>query len=109
MKLWTTKEELYLTELYQRFSIKACAYILKRTESSVDSRVFKLGLTTERKLGNDSKTYAEDVANIFELITMGFTHKEISKCFKCMPTTVTKIVERAKREGFDSYPKREQQ
>lgn len=107
MKFWTKKEHDKLAHLYARFDTKGCAMILGRSYASVKDKIKHLKLSSPRSTGGNTRVfYAQDVANVFELVTMGFSHSDIAKCFNVPARTIQVTISRAKREGLSAYPKR---
>ena len=51
--------------------------------------------------------YAENMANIFELVEQGFDFVQIAKCFNVPEKTVKTVYRAALMHGFDRYPLRE--
>jgi hypothetical protein len=109
MRDWTGVEIKELKRLYQKFDITGCAYILNRTYDSVRLKAIELKLVSPfNPLGRGKvrQFYAEDVANMFELRCMGFGPTEIAKCFQSKVRTITVTMSKAKKLGFDRFPKR---
>ena len=110
MRDWKGVEINKLKRLYQKFDITGCAFILDRTYDSVRLKAIELKLVSPFNplgRGNVRQFYAEDVAHMFELRHMGFGPAEIAKCFQSEARTITSTMSRAKKYGFDRYPKRE--
>lgn len=106
-KPWTTTEQKRLGELYQRFDMNGCSMILDRPVNGVKDMVSRLSLKSPRNTGgNIRQFYAQDIANIFELVSMGFCFNEIAKCFQSNLRTIQTVVRRAESHGFDAYPMR---
>lgn len=106
-RAWTGPEGETLRRIYQKFDVPGCALILDRSHISVQDKVTELKLKSPRvTFGNSRIFYAEDIANIFELMAGGFNPRQISKCFRVPSRTIQTVVARAKREGFDAYPRR---
>ena len=107
LKPWTGPEQKRLVELYKRFSIEGCAMVMDRSYASVKGMIQSMGLkSVHNTSGNTRVFFADSVAAIFELMGMGFSHLQISQCFRVSTTTIRTTIERAEREGFDAYPKR---
>lgn len=64
------------------------------------------GIPSTAKIGNQKKVFAEDVAQMMMLRESGFTNRQVS-VLKCMSMhTVIDCIHRAKKLGFDAFPKR---
>lgn len=104
---WTYPEQKRLAELYERFDMNGCAMILNRPYASIKYMVGQMGLKSLRNTGGNTRIFfADSVANIFELMTMGFSAEDIAKCFRVPVRTIQVTIKRAEREGFDAYPTR---
>jgi len=104
---WTTKELAELKRLALRFKMTDLCNLLGRSYGSIKHGLSIIGFKSPfNKTGNRRIFYAENVACIFELKEQGFSFKEISKCFNVEADTIKNTYNRAKRCGFDAYPKR---
>lgn len=104
-KNWTSKELSELKRLALRFAIKDLGVVIGRPYDSVVHGLNMLGIKSPfNKPGNRRIFYAENIANIFELVDQGFSYKEIAKCFNVPPKTINQVYRRAMRLGFDCYP-----
>lgn len=106
---WTMPELKRLATLYQKFKIEGCAMILDRTYDSVRIKAIEMKLKSPfNPLGRGAlrQYYAEDLANMFELKAGGFSNSEIAKCFNTDPRAITLTMSKARKHGFDRYPKR---
>lgn len=64
------------------------------------------GIPSTAKIGNQKKVFAEDVAQMMMLRESGFTNRQVS-VLKCMSMhTVIDCIQRAKKRGFEAFPKR---
>lgn len=105
IKEWTRNEEIRLAGLLPRFTVKDCAFILGRTFKSVHQKKQQLGVYAGKPYAKRRVFYAENIACIFELISLGFNCAEIAKCFNTKKETIVRAVNNAKKHGFDEYPK----
>ena len=106
-KDWTTGEEKRLIEIYQRFDVIGCSMVMGRTIRSIMGRAEMLGIKSPRaNIGYKRRFFAEDMANIFELMQMGFDCESIAKCFNCNLATVGRVIRDAKMNGLANFPKR---
>lgn len=103
---WVTTEIKELRRLYDRFDIKTCAEFMGRAVNSISNRVKVLGLKPAYER-DQKKLYAEDIANLMELKSMGFSWREIGGCYPVYSIQhLRQAVYVARKHGFDAYPKR---
>lgn len=105
-KPWTGREQKHLVNLIERFNVEGCAMILERSVPSIMYMLGEMGLKSPHNVGKKRVLYADSVANIFELKTMGFDDEDISKCFQVTPKTIQVTIKRAERLGFEAFPTR---
>ena len=105
MKAWTGPEEKQLINLHCKFSLKDCAEILNRSIYSIQKKVDRLFLTRNPH-GQAQIYFAEDIAHILELAGIGFTHGQIAMCFNTTRKSIGSTISKARKYGFDKYPKR---
>lgn len=104
-KFWTSRELEELKRLSSRFTEKDLSVVTGRSQASITYGLKMIGIKSPfNKGGNRRIFYAENVANIFELIDQGFSYKDIAKCFNVKPKTINIIYRRAIRTGFESFP-----
>ena len=106
---WTHTEEKKLIDLYQSFDRIGCAMVLGRTATSIRAKASELGIKSPKsraRSGCKRRIFAEDVANIFELVQMGFDNISIAKCFNCSFSTIGRVIRDAKLNGLANFPLR---
>ena len=104
---WTSKEEKRLIDIYPRFDRVGCSIILNRTAKSIRAKASELGIKSPRvSIGKKRSFFAEDIANVFELVQMGFDCESIAKCFNCNFATVGRVIRDAKLNGLANFPLR---
>ena len=69
-------------------------------------RKYNLPKVGDSKGGAPRKFFAEDVAQIFELMSEGLLSTEICLVIGSSPASVRSIIRDAKSKGFDAFPKR---
>lgn len=69
-------------------------------------RKYSLPKVNESKGGAPRKVFAEDVAQIFELMSEGLLSTEICLVVGGSSAGVRSIIRDAKSKGFDAFPKR---
>lgn len=101
---WTAqgiKEAVYLT----RFGVDYAAQQTGRSESAIE-QLPKAAGAPRKPLRKPRQMYADDIAHMMELRMMGFGFKAIAKCFNITAKGVESALKKAKKQGFDAYPKR---
>ncbi len=106
MRAWTGPEEKKLIRIQGLFSLIYCAEILNRSINSIERKVEKLGVG-RKPHGQEQAFFAEDIANMLELVELGFTHSQIAMCFNSTRRSINSTLSRARKFGFEKYPKRE--
>ena len=107
MRDWTGPEEKKLARLHEKFSIKYCAEVLNRSVISIKNKADRLGLKPKAR-GTQQIFFAEDIAHMLELADLGFSHSQIGMCFNTSRWGVNSALSKARKYGFDKYPKREE-
>lgn len=99
----------YEMGLCAQHGYKKAAEMLNTTAISLYHRIksvypdFKSGRQSNR---NGQKWFAEDVALIFEAVTNHVTIKNIAKKYNVSERRIKDIIWKARKEGFNAYPKR---
>lgn len=108
MKMWSRGEVIELTSMYSVLSPSDCAKRLGRTVRSVINKALEQGLSSPfNRAGRKRRFYAEDVAKMFELKNTGLDNHEIGLFFNVSRGIISTTISKAKKQGFDRFPKRE--
>ena len=91
--------------------MKAAIKATGRSEYAIKHRMKELSV---KCAGDKSRSlvpkkrcwFAEDVADIFEMINCGLKYSIIAEAYNSSASVIGNIVSRARKHGFDAYPMR---
>lgn len=98
---WTTREVAILSS---GLSIRALSKLLGRSEQAIRNAAQRHGAQFARS--TNTKVSAEDVAQIMMLRDSGWTWRQIASAKSMTAEACKAVTKRAKKYGFDKYPKR---
>ena len=104
-KAWTTKDVKLLKELAGDLHVDCISQVLGRTPRAIAFVASREGIKTLRHR-QKKRYYAEDVADIMEKLASNKTSLEVAKEDGTSSMSINSLVARAKKQGFDGYPKR---
>ena len=102
---WTMAEMKEAERLYIKFDIEYCCEVIGRSKDAIERILCNMGVKSGRP-NKQRLIFAEDVANMIELKSEGNSLADIAKCFNTNASSIGVHISKAKKHGFDKYPKR---
>ena len=101
---WTNKGIEEAVDLV-RFGVDYAAQQTGRSEDSIKFMLRGQGLP-KKVFKKRRQMYADDIAHMMELRMLGFGFKTIARCFNTTAKCIESALTKARKHGFDAYPKR---
>ena len=108
---WTGSMIKQCAAAYSTDGIKAAMALTGKTASAIRTRMCLIGVpsntaTSENLIITERKWYAEDVANLMEMIESGVKHSIAAEYYDVKIRQIQKVLYLARKHGFAAYPMR---
>lgn len=96
----------YEMNLCNELGYTSAAKILGVHPTTISCRIREVYPYFKPRVQSNQKWFAEDIANIFELLSQGLKISEIATYIGITDGSLKYLLVTAKKNGFDAYPKR---
>ena len=106
---WTVQMIKKCSEIYSTEGLEAAIEYTGSSKKSVYAKMRDHGVRCagDKARGLDKrKYYAEDVVNMLEMSASGLTNSLIAEYYNTTKSSISGVISLAKKNGFDSYPRK---